>query len=301
MGMLKNIIFPKSFLSEKEPDSSFLNEYLAAKQYANVHLLNVDDIGSKDNLIKSLSDSSENKEIFYHGWMLSNNQYKIFYDYLNNKGYKLTNSLDQYLTCHQFNNWYSIIKDYTPKSLIINSSNINIILDSVLDFKEEAKSALIIKDSVKSLKHNWYEACYIPEFAEPLKIAKIIKTFLDIKKDQNDLNLPIIIRKFEKLKSIGLHEKSKMPISHEYRTYIYNGKIISQSPYWESNINNPPPLDFIKSITDKLIDKSNLFTIDSALKENGEWICIEVGDGQVSSLPDLADKKIFFSNLLGEI
>lgn len=298
--MLKNIIIPASSLSNNEPDFSFENEYLAAKQYANVHFLNIDDLNHNKKILKNLSDSSHTDEdIFYHGWMLSNHQYDVLSCDLKLRGYKLTNSLTQYLSCHRFNNWYDLVKDLTPKSLMLYYSDLNSILDSILDFKEEVKSALIIKDAVKSLKHNWREACYIPEFASPMEIAKIVKTFLDIKKDQNDLNFPIVIRKFEKLKSIGVHGKSKMPISHEYRTYIYKGKIISQSPYWDSVLTNPPPVEFINSISDRLNGKSNLFTIDSALKENGKWICIEIGDGQVSSLPELVDKKIFFQNLIG--
>lgn len=297
--MLKNIIIPGSPFSDNEPDYSFVNEYLAAKHYFNVHFLNINNLEQDIKILKNLqSSNNDGEEIFYHGWMLNHNQYDILFSTLKDKGYKLTNSLEQYSSCHYFNNWYSLVKDLTPKSITINYSDINSILDSILDFKEEVKSALIIKDAVKSLKHNWYEACYIPEFASPLQIAKVVKTFLDIKKDQNDLNLPIVIRKFEKLKSIGVHEKSKMPISHEYRTYVYNGKIISQSPYWDSALKNPPPIEFINSISDRLKCKSNLFTIDSALKQNGEWICIEIGDGQVSSLPDLLDKKDYFKSLI---
>jgi hypothetical protein len=42
-----------------------------------------------------------------------------------------------------------------------------------------------------------------------------------------------------------------------------------------------------------------LFTVDIAIKEDGNPICIEVGDGQVSSLPDKGNKKEFYSNLFG--
>ena len=34
-----------------------------------------------------------------------------------------------------------------------------------------------------------------------------------------------------------------------------------------------------------------------AKKENGEWIIMELGDGQVSGLPDNADTDIFYYNL----
>ena len=43
--------------------------------------------------------------------------------------------------------------------------------------------------------------------------------------------------------------------------------------------------------------ESNFFTMDIAKKENGEWIIMELGDGQVSGLPDNADTDIFYCNL----
>lgn len=32
---------------------------------------------------------------------------------------------------------------------------------------------------------------------------------------------------------------------------------------------------------------------------DGDWICIEVGDGQVSSLPEPASKTDFYKNIFG--
>ncbi|MBL3657241.1 ATP-grasp domain-containing protein [Fulvivirga sediminis] len=43
--------------------------------------------------------------------------------------------------------------------------------------------------------------------------------------------------------------------------------------------------------------KSNFFTMDVAKKTNGDWIIMELGDGQVAGLPDNADKEEFYHNL----
>jgi hypothetical protein len=134
-------------------------------------------------------------------------------------------------------------------------------------------------------------------------MAKIITTFLKIKKEYNDLKLPVVLRKFEKLASVGTHSKSGMPLSHEYRTFVYKGQVILQAPYWDSDYktDQEPPPEFMKTLIDGLMFQcpSQLFTIDSALKQDGQWTCIEVGDGQVSSLPVGANKDEFFSKLLG--
>ena len=38
---------------------------------------------------------------------------------------------------------------------------------------------------------------------------------------------------------------------------------------------------------------SNFLTMDVAQKKDGNWIIMELGDGQVSGLPDNADKVFF--------
>lgn len=43
--------------------------------------------------------------------------------------------------------------------------------------------------------------------------------------------------------------------------------------------------------------KSNFFTMDIAQKENGDWIMIELGDGQVAGLPDDLYADEFYSRL----
>lgn len=282
----------------------FEAEYNSAKKFGNVFLLDFEEF-VEGNLLKKLPQASLlGEEIYYHGWMMNSEQYRLFYTALETKGYRLTNSVREYVTHHYFDGWYQSIEGLTPKSEMVYDDNLRAILDVALALQKETNSALIIKDAVKSLKHDWFEACFIPEGAHPLEMAKVIGNFLAIKKEYNDLKLPVVIRQFEKLVSMGNHSKSKMPISHEYRTYVYKGEVLFQTPYWDTKYKKvqEPPQEFIQSLIDKLMVScpSELFTIDTALKQNSSWICIEVGDGQVSALPDKANKDEFFSKLLSE-
>lgn len=299
------------------PDPEFEKEYEAASKFAKVFFFCLEEFNSGTEILTRLPPSDSPKEdIFYHGWMMNSEQYRRFYLALEAKGYRLTNPPGQHTACNYFNSWYPYIEGLTPKSIMVHNSNLRTVLDEALAFKKETKSALIIKDAVKSLKHDWNEACFIPADADPLQMAKIIGTFLFTKESYNDLKLPIVIRKFENLVHVGNYPKSNMPMSHEYRTYVYKGKVLFQVPYWNTTYpkpqlkvdkNNPPIYfgeepdpNFIKCIINEVYSKSNskLFTIDTALKEDGRWTCIEVGDGQVSCLPDNADKEEFFKRLL---
>ena len=55
------------------------------------------------------------------------------------------------------------------------------------------------------------------------------------------------------------------------------------------------PLDEFTAIAGTI--PSRFFTMDVALRTNGECIIVELGDGQVSGLPDQADATEFYRRL----
>ncbi len=59
--------------------------------------------------------------------------------------------------------------------------------------------------------------------------------------------------------------------------------------------NTKPELQKFIEIAQRI--ESNFFTMDIAKKKSGEWIIIELGDGQVAGLPDNSNKLEFYSNL----
>lgn len=296
---MTEFIMPCNMFDRREPDCSFIDEYKAATKFSTVHLFNIENLISGSGKIFNNLPYGNGKEIVYHGWMMTYKQYTEFHSMLEDNGYKLINNPSQYIGCHHFNNWYDIISDLTPESIIIKVDSINIILEQIIKFQNKVKSPLIIKDYVSSLKHNWNDACFIPKDSDLLSIAKIISMFLKIKEEYGGMQGDIVIRKFVNLKQIGVHDKSSMPISREFRTFIYKGNIIDTSEYWDQGkyYGSLPPSNFINEIADRVYSKigSNLFTIDISQLEDDSWICIEVGDGQVSSLPSSANKEKFFN------
>lgn len=282
------------------PDESYSQEYDAAKQLTNVHWF---DIHSSDIIANAVfKNKTDNKKAIYHGWMLPFEQYRRFYNQCLEKDIELINSPEQYIACHHFNGWYNSLERLTPKSTIIEIGLLRTMMDQVRVFMKENNCAVIIKDYVKSLKHNWDDACFIPKDANPLHISKVLATFLAIKNEMNDLQGNLVVRQFVNLKQIGLHNKSKMPLAQEFRTFVMNGKPIFTSKYWDqgSYQEHLPPSEFISKVADKVfaVTHNNLFTIDVAQLDNGDWTCIEVGDGQVSAVPDQEDKLEFFKKLL---
>lgn len=317
-----DIILPANELNKRKPHEMYQEEFDTASKYANVHLLDINDIVRArndrhvfDTMVPTLQwDKKACCPVFYHGWMMDWNMYNDFDHFCKGRGYLLTNNLNNYFCGHHFDAWYDKLEGMTPKSAILKVSakqwkpqpELRSMIDAVLAFQKENKCAVIIKDSVKSLKHDWNEACFIPADANPFHVAKVVSTFLTIKTNYNDFQGHFVIRKFEHLKQIGTHPKSGMPISQEYRAFVLNGKVISQDPYWEGDYDaETPPESFVNEIAKRMYNDgstifgSNLFTIDTAQLADGSWTCIEVGDGQVSSIPPKADKNKFFRNLFG--
>lgn len=189
--------------------------------------------------------------------------------------------------------WYKYLEGITPKTKWSNSvPNKEEIIDMLKDF---GTAPVMVKDYVKSRKHEWYKSCYIENAAETDNAFQVVDNF--IMGQGEDLNQGIVLREFIHLESIGFHEKSGMPISNELRLFIYNYKVICTIGYWNGKGISEYP-EFVDEILEKLKSvKSNFFTVDIAKKTNGEWIIMELGDGQVSGLQDY-EVKVFYKNLI---
>ncbi len=152
------------------------------------------------------------------GRMLKPELYRSFYNNLEEKGIILINSPEEYEKYHVLPGWYDDFKDDTAKSVWENQGTV----ESALQMVRGLEGPYIVKDFVKSRKHEWYDACYINNIADKTNAEKIIRNFVE--RQGSDLVGGVVLRQFEKLNPIGFHEKSGMPISEEYRVFVFAGK-----------------------------------------------------------------------------
>ena len=151
---------------------------------------------------------------------------------------------------------------------------------------ETLEGSYIVKDYVKSRKHEWYDACFIQNIADKENTRKIIRNFIERQGDS--LVGGIVFRKFETLRQIGFHDKSGMPLSEEYRVFIYAGRIMKIDDYWRKNEDvgfSDEERLWVESIAGRI--KSNFATVDLARREDGSLIVMELGDGQVSGIQQI--------------
>jgi len=253
----------------------------------------VDD-GKYSSAVKNINKSDETRTAIYRGWMLSIEQYQMLYDTLLCKGVKLINNPSEYGFCHWLPNCYDVIEHRTPKSVwkhhpIIFAPDV---LRNLL--KPFSNSPIILKDYVKSAKHYWNTACFIPDASD---IDKVIRTMREFCRVRDGVTGGFVFRQYVELEHIGVHPLSKIPIANEYRLFFLNGNLIDVSPYWEEGKYHQEelPLSEMKAIAQKV--NSNFFSMDIAKTCASDWIIIELGDGQVSGLPVGCDIKKFYRKI----
>ncbi len=224
----------------------------------------------------------------YRGWMMKPEMYRLFYEKLEVEGIVLINTPNEYEKYHLLPKWYMDFKTKTPKSIWIESASSEELLRKV----NQEEGSFIIKDYVKSRKHEWYDACYIPKIEEKDNSKKIIDNF--VARQAEGLVGGLVLRKFVELKHIGFHDQSGMPISEEYRVFVYAGRVLAIDNYWTDKHNvdlSSEEYDWLDSIAAKM--RSNFMTIDLARKSDGQLIIMELGDGQVSGLQQIIPQDFY--------
>lgn len=294
------LLFCQSPIDRKLPDDAYESEFAAA-QSLNIGVQLIDfealEIGDAERSVRFVQSNSSKVDAVYRGWMISPDKYKMLFQSLAVRGVNLINTPTQYKHCHYLPEWLKDIGVATPKTTVMQVSSENEL--SALRLTEVLASfgndSVIVKDYVKSEKHYWHEACFIPDARNSEHALKVVKRFLELR--GSNLEGGLVFRKFETFRQIGNHSKSKMPLTEEYRAFVLDGKIVSVMNYWDetdypgSRPDGQAVLSMVSGVS------SRFFTVDFARLDNGAWMVVELGDGQVSGLPDNADVMRFYQSL----
>ncbi|MBW4488257.1 MAG: ATP-grasp domain-containing protein [Trichocoleus desertorum ATA4-8-CV12] len=231
----------------------------------------------------------------YRGWMLTPTQYQQLFEALAQRGVRLLNDATAYKHCHYLPESYSIIAPCTPKSvwLTLNGElDMDIVMSLLRDFGDRP---LILKDFVKSRKHEWHEACYIPQASDKTVVERVVRRFLQLQ--ETGLNEGLVFREFVDFEPLTTHSKSGMPLTQEFRLFFLDAEPVYVNKYWDEGnyAEICPPMTQFCEVAQAV--QSRFFTMDVAKRLNGDWMIVELGDGQVAGLPDSADIAAFYQAL----
>lgn len=292
------VFFCADPLQPRRIDTAFQDEYEAALSAgADVSLINFEALVSENDpagAVKQVPVADALALGVYRGWMLTVAQYMQLFGVLQGRGVMLINSPEQYAHCHWLPLSYAQIAAHTPKTIWTPTEKFRI-SDLAALLGPFGEGPVIVKDYVKSRKHEWAEVCFIPSAADTEAAARVVETF--IARQGEDLAGGLVLREFVEFEPLAAHPLSGMPLTREFRLVFLNGEVLSASRYWDSGdyAGETPPLEEFSAIARTIPNR--FFTMDVAKLKSGPWMIVELGDAQVAELPPGTDPRTFYADL----
>lgn len=293
------IVFCCDSFSPKNVDEAYLAEATAATEVGFEYLL-VDyealvNDAQPDRSVRRVPEQSAATLAMYRGWMLKPAQYALLHEALAKRGVHLINDIDAYRHCHYLPESYSIIEEITPKSVWMtlgDGLNMDVVMQLLRPF---GAGPVVVKDFVKSCKHNWEEACFIQSASDQAAVERVVRRFIELQDD--DLNEGLVFREFVEFEPLTEHSKSGMPLTLEYRIFFLDGSPVFSTEYWDEGKYEDarPPIEQFQRIAENV--ESRFFTMDVAKRKDGSWMIVELGDGQVAGLAEHVKSSEFYSRV----
>ncbi|MFN0203117.1 MAG: ATP-grasp domain-containing protein [Bacteroidia bacterium] len=297
---MTHFLFPSHPFDANLCEPDFLPEYEMVQELGGTPLLVNEALLRRGNFVgacRRLPKAETLTPIMYRGWMLKPSLYQGLFEALEMKNYALIHDVEAYLTCHYFPKYYPLIEKYTPFSVVFPLNEGWQWEELYENLRVFGEKAMIVKDYVKSEKHHWETACFMENAADKKKVKSTVENFLALR--GTELNEGLVFRTFEQFQPIGTHEKSGMPLTHEYRLFFYEKKLIAASPYWEgSDVTGLelPDTQIFEAVAQQL--PARFFSLDIAQKTDKTWCIVEIGEGQMAGLPEQLDLHAFYSSIV---
>lgn len=183
--------------------------------------------------------------------------------------------------------WYDFLRDMTPETWF--ESNF---------YQCQYDGPFVVKGTITSKKHLFNKMMYAPTKKDALRIAS------DLRQDMYICNQDILFRKYVPLETfeVGLNG---LPFTNEWRFFFLGEQLVDYGYYWSLADDIPQEIpeggvDFAREAAKLVAGITRFFVIDIARTQEGEWIVIELNDGQQSGLSEIpADR--FYRNLAGAL
>ena len=144
--MTPRFLYPADYFDPSRPDETFAAE-AAAFEAAGFGVSGIDKNALQGGRPRIRPLPSEGETIVYRGWMLAPEDYAALLEITSRTGAVPLTSLETYLSTHYLPNWYPLIRDLTPETVVLSLEE-----DLASRLRELGWERFFIKDYVKSLK-----------------------------------------------------------------------------------------------------------------------------------------------------
>jgi hypothetical protein len=280
-------LFCSNPLDPRTPEPDFAVDVAAAREAGlAIALVDHDELERYRRPTAALRKTriDEGEAVVYRGWMLRAEAYEGLYNVLLERNVHLFTSPQEYAACHHGPNSYAVLQQWTPKATWVPENKIDdagAVRSALAPF---GSSAVILKDWVKSQAAGyWREACFVTDASDAAAVDRVVSRFRELQGDS-------LVG--------GLYFKACLDLqpsgspAHEYRAFFVGGRIVGCWPRSEDAKGlTPPPASLLEAVAAAV--PSPFASADFGVDDAGRWWLLEVGDGQVSSLPDGAAASVF--------
>lgn len=185
----------------------------------------------------------------------------------------------------------SLINDYNQHRYIADLGNYIVDLErltprtwrNIEDIPETGP--FVLKGETNSRKSHWLRDMFAKNKTEAIAIHNRLAD------DGLLSSQKIFIRQYVPLVKY-MDGVNGMPVTKEFRFFVAYGEVLCGDYYWQNYIDdigikpdaNEVPRTFLQNVIDRVGNQSNFYTIDVGQTLTGEWIVIELNDGQQSGL-----------------
>ncbi|MEU6234854.1 ATP-grasp domain-containing protein [Kitasatospora sp. NPDC047058] len=329
------IIFPADPLNPRRPDPHFAWEARTLRELGGEpYLVDHDALLAGDAAEAVRRVPRDRGPLWYRGWMITSAGYADLARALADRGANLLTSAAGYASAHELPGWYDVFEGATPVSSWIPLSPTTggpwpgpgpeQLADAVARLGGHGPA--IVKDYVKSRKHEWDEACYVPELSDPAAVGRVVARFVELQGEF--LAGGVVLRRYEEFARAGDCGPADGPgdgpgssagtveaatgadagpgagaggngeRAVEARVWWLDGEPVLVGPHPDApGQTSDPDLTGVRPLVRAL--GCRFVTTDLASRSDGSgWRVVEVGDGQVSDLPRGIDASGLLTSLL---
>ncbi|MEV7560061.1 ATP-grasp domain-containing protein [Streptomyces sp. NPDC089795] len=277
-------------LNERRADAHFAAEARQLRAAGGTVLLIDHDallVGDAERAVARVPEGAG--AVWYRGWMIPASRYAALDAALRRRGGELVVTPEAYRRAHELPGWYETFAGLTPVSGWLPAGPGAVPDPEGLEALAAGlpPGAAVVKDYVKSRKHEWDEACYVPDLADPAALHRVVARFVELQGEF--LTGGVVLRAFEQF-------VTPEGAAAEVRVWWRDGvpRLVTAHP--DSPVAEVPQgieaaLEPVRAAVEAL--GCPLVTTDLALRADGVWRVVEVGDGQVSDLHKEADQAAF--------
>lgn len=152
----------------------------------------------------------------------------------------------------------------------------------------------VVRGATNSRKGSWKRRMFAKDRAEAIAVANRL-----LDDDDEIARQGLIFRRYVPLRAFGYDEVTGIPLANEWRVFCWKGQVLTHAPYWGSGQEtwSPAAMEVVRKVLAPGLAASEMFlVVDVAETEAGDWIVVELNDGQMSGLQE-TDPHEFYRKL----